>query len=356
MVFAACSNDNMADPDPDLKDLTHIPYNPQPYQLNIPASFPRMDIPVDNPLTVEGVKLGRFLFYDPILSIDNTISCSSCHLPEANFSDNRSFSIGVDGKKTTRSSMTLLNVGFNNRGLFWDGRVITLEEQAALPIEDPNEMNNTWEEVIQRLSQHEFYPDMFRKAFGIQNTKGISKDLATKAIAQFERIMISSGKSKYDRVEMGLDVYTDLELLGRDLFFDDNQDVPDAECNHCHSVPLISANDYFNNGLDKSETLTEFKDLGRGAITGILADNGRFRTTSLRNIRFSAPYMHDGRFQTLEEVVDFYNAGGERAPNKDPLLRPLGLTEDHKKALIAFIETMSDVDFISNPDLQNPFK
>lgn len=355
LAYSGCTDPIPPDPGEEGKDLTHIAYNPQPYQLQLPPAFPRMNIPEDNPLTIDGVRLGRFLFYDPILSIDSTISCSSCHFPAANFSDNRALSIGVDGRKTKRSSMSLLNVGLHNRGLFWDGRVMTLEEQAALPIEDPNEMNNTWEEVIKRLSNHDLYPELFRKAFGVKNSKEISKDLATKAIAQFERIMVSSGNSKFDRVERGLDIYSDVELLGRDLFFDDNQEVPDAECNHCHSLPLITANDYFNNGLDEAVKLTDFKDLGRGAITGILADNGRFRTTTLRNIRHSGPYMHDGRFQTLEEVVEFYNTGGKNAPNKDPLLRPLGLTDHQKKALIAFIETMEDVDFLNNPDLQNPF-
>lgn len=337
-------------------DLTNIPYNPETYKVSVPPHFPALEIPADNPMTVAGVDLGRHLFYDPILSIDSTMSCASCHLPEASFSDNLAISRGVDNVPGKRSSMSLLNVALYNRGLFWDGRVQTLEDQALAPVETPHELNNSWEEVEDRLQKNESYQEKFRKAFGIEKNTDITKELTVKAIAQFERIMISKGTAKYDRVELGLDVYTDEELLGRDLYFDENQFVPDAECGHCHSVPLMTSNDYFNNGLDEAPTMTEFSDLGRGKVTGLLIDNGKFRAPTLRNIVYTAPYMHDGRFQTLEEVIEHYNSGGKKSPNKDPLILPLNLTKEHKEALIAFIMTMQEPDILEDPELQNPFK
>lgn len=337
-------------------DLTTIPYNPESYEVTIPPHFPPLEVPADNPMTKAGVDLGRHLFYDPILSIDSTISCASCHMPKASFSDNLAISRGVDNALGERSSMSLLNVALYNRGLFWDGRVQTLEEQALAPVETPHELNNSWEEVEDRLQSHATYQEKFRKAFGIEKNTEITKELTAKAIAQFERIMISKGTAKYDRVELGLDVYTDEELLGRDLYFDENQFVPDAECGHCHSVPLMTANDYFNNGLDEAPTMTEFSDLGRGKVTGILLDNGKFRAPTLRNIIFTAPYMHDGRFQSLEEVIEHYDSGGKNSPNKDPLIRPLNLTNVQKEALVAFIMTMQEPDVMDIPELQNPFK
>ncbi len=340
----------------DEGNLLDIPSNPIAFELEIPVGFPQMVIPEDNPMTEQGIDLGRRLFYDPILSRDSMISCSTCHLPEGSFTDNLATSIGVNGAIGERSSMSLLNVGFTRNGLFWDGHAMTLEEQALLPVTNENEFDTEWLEIVKRLKRSENYPRLFRQAFGIENTSEISEDLTVKAIAQFERTLISSGKSKYDRVESGLDAYTDQELLGRDLFFDDNTDVPDAECNHCHSVPIITADQYFNNGLDEALGFDDFDDLGRGAVTGIFADNGKFKAPSLRNILFSAPYMHDGRFETLREVIEHYNSGGKESMNKDPLLRPLNLTSEQIDALVAFISTMSDIDFIEDERFSNPFK
>ena len=157
-----------------FQDLTDIPYEPVDYELVVPCGFPTMEIPADNPLTVDGVQLGRFLFYDPILSADSTMSCASCHLPSGVFTDNLAVSTGIDGIAGTRSSMSLLNVGYFYNGLFWDGRASTLEEQALLPVEDPIEMHNTWPNVVAKLQVHENYPKMFRKAFGIDE-QNISK-------------------------------------------------------------------------------------------------------------------------------------------------------------------------------------
>ena len=336
--------------------LTHIAYNPVDYDLQIPESFQALDQPADNPLTVEGVELGRRLFFDPILSADSTMSCSSCHEPKSSFTDNLPVSTGIDNIAGKRSSMSLLNVAYYNKGLFWDGRSKTLEEQALLPVEDPIELHDRWPNVVQKLQRHSDYPQRFRKAFGIEDKKEISKELAAKAIAQFERILISSGQSRYDKVRRGELFFTDAELNGFDMFFDISPELPDAECGHCHNAPLFTTNEYFNNGIELVATLEDFPDQGLGAVSGIRSQNGKFRAPTLRNIELTAPYMHDGRFQTLEEVLDHYNSGGHLADNLDPLIRPLGLTEQQKADILAFLKTLTDPEFNNNPAFQNPFK
>ena len=346
----ACSSDE--EPGPNLND---IPYNPTSFELDIPEHFPEMVIPGNNPLTMEGIELGRHLFFDPILSSDNSLSCSSCHLPEGSFTDNLAFSPGVTGTLGRRSSMSLLNVGFNNNGLFWDGSVATLEEQALLPVEDPIELHSSWTEVVGRLRKHNDYPIMFRKAFGVTDTAEIDRILTVQAIAQFERTLISSGNSKYDRVIAGLDVFTDEELLGHNIFFDIEPDVSrHAECGHCHNAPLFTTNEFFNNGIDNVDDQPP-SDLGRAELTGNMNDIGKFRVTSLRNIFKSAPYMHDGRFETLDQVIDHYDQMINFTRNVDPNLRVLNLSDQDRDALIAFIRTLEDEDFINNPRFQSPF-
>lgn len=350
-IMVACCEEPMG-----AIDLKSIPYNPEAYIPAVPENFPQLEVPEDNQLTVQGIDLGRHLFYDPILSADSTMSCSSCHLPRGNFTDNLALSEGIDKVAGKRSSMTLLNVGFSNTGLFWDGRINSLEEQALLPVEDPVELHDTWPNVESKLRRHTDYPAMFRKAFGIERESEITKELATKALAQFERIMISSGNAKYDRVINGTAVFTDLELDGHDIFFDVNEDVTrHAECGHCHNAPLFTTNEFFNNGLDGVSNLTDFRDLGKGEITNKPFDNGTFKVPTLRNIEFSAPYMHDGRFATLDEVIDHYITGGNHADNLAPVLRPLNLDDYDRSALIAFIRTLEDQDFLNNPLLADPF-
>ncbi len=355
IVIQSCEGDLEPNPVP-MIDLESIAFNPQEFDLKIPAGFPAMDIPTDNTMTVEGVELGRHLFYDPILSIDSTQSCFTCHQIQANFTDNLATSPGVDGINGTRSSMTLLNVGFYNTGLFWDGRVMTLEEQALLPVEDPIELHDSWPNVEQKLRRSDLYPVMFREAFGISELSDITRDLAVKALAQFERSLISSGNSKYDRVISGEAVFTDQELDGHDIFFDINPDQSlHAECGHCHNAPLFTTNEYFNNGLDQVNSLFDFVDQGRGEITQTPFDNGAFRVPTLRNIELTAPFMHDGRFTTLDEVLDHYVSGGNKADNLGAVIRPLQLNEQNREALKAFIMTLRDDDFINNPAFSSPF-
>jgi len=351
-LFSCCSDDEPMN----TSKLTDIPYVPLEYVLDIPEGFPQMVIPVDNQMTVDGVELGRHLFYDEILSVDSTQSCSSCHLIQANFTDNLAVSTGVDGIAGKRSSMSLLNVGFHNTGLFWDGRVNTLEEQALLPVEDPIELHDTWPNVEDKLMRSTFYPSLFRKAFGIEDKSEIDRDLVVKAIAQFERSLISSGNSKYDRVIAGTDVFTDQELDGFEIFFDINENQSlHAECGHCHNAPLFTTNEYFNNGIDQVSSLDDFEDVGRGKVTGLAFDNGAFKVPTLRNIQNTAPFMHDGRFQSLDEVIDHYVSGGNPIDNLAAVLRPLSLDETNRAALKAFILTLQDDDFLNNPSFSDPF-
>lgn len=352
-------------------DLTGIPYNPTTYTIQKPAHFPQIAVPADNPMTLEGVQLGRRLFYDPILSADSTMSCSSCHLPEMSFTDGKAVSTGIDGIAGRRSAMSLLNVAYATNGLFWDGRARTLEDQALRPVEDPIELHHTWPNVVEQLKQHPQYPELFRKAFGIQNCCEITKELAAKAISQFERILISSGTSRYDQYVLGnVDALDDEELDGKLMFFDEGQDVnlPDAQCFHCHGGITLTGNFYFNNGLDSVATLNDFVDKGRGEVSGNPTDNGKFRAPTLRNIELTAPYMHDGRFATLEAVLEHYNGNGKGVSNEDPFVRQIGfplggsvltysgLTPYQRKAVVKFLKTLTDTTFINNPDIQNPFR
>lgn len=368
LFLAQCKDHNTCDSG---CDLTGFSYNPTPYTILKPAHFPQIPVPADNPMTAEGVQLGRRLFYDPILSADSTMSCSSCHLPQGNFTDNKAVSKGIDGVSGRRSAMSLLNVAYANNGLFWDGRALTLEDQALKPVEDPIEMHHTWANVVEQLKQHPEYPELFRKAFGIGNCCEITKELAAKALAQFERILISSGTSRYDEYVLGNpDALDDQELDGKLMFFDEGQDVnlPDAQCFHCHGGITLSGNNYFNNGLDSVASLNDFPDKGRGEVSKNPTDFGKFRAPTLRNIALSAPYMHDGRFTTLEQVVDHYNGNGFGVSNEDPFIRQLGfpiggnvfqysgLTNSQKKSVIKFLHTLTDTTFIHNPDIQNPFQ
>ena len=345
----------------DNTDLLDIPHDPQPYDIAPPEFLGEMVIPADNPMTIEGVSLGRHLFSDPILSADSTQSCSSCHNPARSFTDDLAVSVGIDGIAGTRSSMSLLNVGYFDRGLFWDGRSATLEEQALLPVEDEIELHNTWPNVIDKFKSHPTYPEMFRKAFDIADRDDITKELAAKAIAQFERTLVSSGESKWHQIKYGTGVFpTDEELNGRDLFFFEAAQTDEHPgCSHpkCHSNTndLFTSNAYSNNGVDEASDFSDFIDKGRGDVTGTPIDNGKFRVPSLHNIALTAPYMHDGRFETLEEVLDHYSAGGHPSPNVDANIQPFVLTTSQKADLIAFLHALTDTTFTQNPAHQSPF-
>ncbi|RNC88472.1 MAG: cytochrome-c peroxidase [Winogradskyella sp.] len=328
-------------------------YTPVAVDLEIPEIFssnilPPV-IPNTNPLTEEGIALGKRLFFDRILSADETISCASCHSPQNAFSDNSATSVGVDGLSGTRNSMPLFNLAWNyNERFAWDGKELSLERQVIEPVQNPLEMHSDWDDVINKLQGHPEYPELFSRAF---NTSTITQDLVTKAIAQFERTMISAN-SKFDRYSLGQATLTPQELNGLDVFLREDK----GDCFHCHgnpNNPLWTDNDFHNNGLDAT-----FTDLGLGAVSGDPNDNGKFRSPSLRNLVYTAPYMHDGRFQTLDDVIDFYSEGLQNSPTIDPLMKNIDqggaqLSPEDKADLKAFLLTLSDPSFLTNPAFQN---
>lgn len=333
-----------------------ISVEPTPYKLEIPSHFPKMKIPADNPMTVEGVTLGRMLFYETKLSLDNSISCASCHAPQNAFSDPNQISTGVNGAQGTRHSMALINLGWQTF-FFWDGRAKTLEEQILEPVPNPVEMHQSWDAAIAKLNADVKYRNAFFRAFG---EEGIDKTKVSKAIAQFLRTMIS-GTSRFDvmyKIENSLPLSTadqqisiaPEEWAGYDLF----KSLNGADCFHCHNGPLMQVEKFSNNGMD-----AVFADHGRELITGNINDRGKFKVPTLRNIALSAPYMHDGRFQTLDEVIEHYSSGIIQSPTIDPLIEFAGqggvqLDVEQKYLLKRFLETLTDEKFVNNPAFQQP--
>ena len=327
-------------------------FDPIPYSLEIPILFADKliapIIPADNPLTQEGVALGKKLFFDTILSGDETQSCASCHDPKKSFTDQQQFSNGVNDNLGTRNAMPLFNLAWNFDERFaWDGKEFSLEKQALEPVSNPIEMHGNWENITKKLQNNLEYKDLFLRAFG---TSIIDSTLVTKAIAQFERTLIS-GNSKFDKYLRGEINLTPEEQNGFDVFMDESK----GDCFHCHGSdnnPIWSDNKFHNNGLDNV-----FVDLGLGKITGDPKDNGKFKSPSIRNLAFTAPYMHDGRFATLEEVINHYSEGLKRSPTIDPLMKKVDeggvhLSTQDKSNLKAFLQTLSDYNFIKNPTFQ----
>jgi cytochrome c peroxidase len=352
LQFNACRKDlPISD---NLNNPIATPYNPTPYSITYPRVFKTpILIPSFNPLTVEGIALGRKLFYDPILSINGQISCSSCHNPEKAFTDSpKQFSDGVDNLKGVRNSMPLFNLGWyanynlTNHRFFWDGGAPDLESQVIGPITNPIEMKESLFNVISKLKNHSEYPLLFKKAFG---TDSITSQLLMYAIAQFERTLIS-GNSKYDQYKMGLASLTDAERTGMNVFLDETK----GDCWHCHTLE----SGFFTDFTFKNNGTYNGNDSGLFRITGIATDLGKFKVPSLRNLVFTAPYMHDGRFGTLEAVVDFYVNDAYKGQNIDQLIAKhpagLNLTVPEKFALVAFLKTLTDSSFVSNPAFQKP--
>lgn len=306
-----------------------------------------MPVPAHNPLTVEGVALGRMLFYEPALSDDMSMSCASCHKQENAFSDPRAFSLGTNGAAGTRNAMAIMNLAWSSN-LFWDGRRHTLEDQAHDPVTNPIEMRNSWPTVVERLQKEAKYPPLFKKAFG---TSTIDSILVVKAIAQFERTLVSFS-SRFDKYyfEGNTAILTASERRGLDLF------MGKADCNHCHTDVLMSDDALRNNGLDLA-----FADPGVGAISGNTADNGKFKVPTLRNIALTAPYMHDSRFNTLEQVVAHYDHGVKTgSPNLDEnmekIKQGIALSANEQRDILNFLQCLTDSSFITNPLFSNPHK
>ena len=318
--------------DPDLlKDIN------LPYFLKVPDPFPFPTIPEDNPLTVEKVALGKLLFFDPILSKDSTISCASCHVPSLGFSDFTAVSKGVFDSLGFRNAMPLTNVAYTNT-FFWDGGVPTLELQAIAPIVSPFEMQETIENVLLKLNRHPEYPNRFKKVFG----KAADQSSLIQAIASFERTIISFN-SKFDQQHyFAKNTLSDAELRGKNLFFSEK-----LSCASCHSLPNFTNHGFANNGL-----YNNYNDMGRRRVTVRFSDDAMFRIPTLRNVERSAPYMHDGSISTLQEVIEHYNSGGSTHFNKSPLIKPLNLSNQDKKDLLAFLKSLTDEEFLNNPEFK----
>lgn len=324
-----------------------FPANTQPLKPAITQRFPKVKLPADNPLTKEGVALGRQLFHDSRLSINGTQSCASCHDQTHAFADARRFSIGAQQQVGKRNAMPLFNLAWQ-QSFFWDGRASTLREQVLMPIQDKNEMNETLDNVIAKLRDDPDSVAAFHRAFG---SAEITAERIAKALEQFLLTFITQ-ESRFDRAARKLAEFTESEKRGLQLFvteFDPKRGLRGADCFHCHGGTLFTSQSFANNGLELAAD-----DIGRMAVTQNAADHGKFKTPSLRNIARTAPYMHDGRFATLEEVVEHYNSGVRRSVTLDPNLAKhpeagMQLTSQEKGDLVAFLKTLTDETFTS-PD------
>lgn len=353
-MIISCQKD-LEEDDPLVKE--NQAHKPTPYEIKYPlhfySSIPIPIEPAENPTTVEGVALGRELFFEELLSADNSMSCASCHKPQHAFNDKgAALSLGINGDQGVRNAMPLFNLDFANR-FNWHGSAKSIEEQAFGPVTNPVELVNTWDQVVRDLQADPEYPSLFKKAFG---TEVIDSVLVVKALAQFERTLIS-GNSRFDNYTLakrglptnGPSSLTAAEKRGLDLFMTENK----GDCFHCHGNPRNPAwTDYAfrNNGLDA------VPDSGLASVNGKPSDYGKFKTPSIRNLVFTAPYMHDGRFATLGEVIDFYTDNVQMSsPNIDPvMLKVRDLTASEKEDLIAFLKTLTDSSFVTNPAFQDP--
>ena len=370
----------------DEVDLTTLPEPTLPaatldYSHDFPEHFTTPFVrnadntPGDNATTDAGATLGRVLFWDKRLSANGTVSCGSCHRPDAAFSDDVEQSEGFEGNLTRRNSMALINVRFYQRGaMFWDERADTLEDQVLRPIQDANEMGLTLDELVERVEDAHYYAPLFEDAFGDAE---VTTERISFALAQFVR-SIASYQSAWDQgvimlggeVDQDFPNYTAEENRGKDLFFGQ------ARCGTCHmpanpltppppgapggptdNLALWFVNEPVNNGLFDDD------DDGYGETTGRVEDAGKFKSPSLSNVAMTAPYMHDGRFVTLLEVVEHYDSGVENHPNLDRRLRDpqtqmpirLNLTAVDREALVAFLETLTDPTLAEDPRWADPF-
>ena len=334
--------------------------------FSAPFVFGRFKVPPDNPLTEEGVALGRRLFYDVRLSGNDKISCATCHIQRLGFSDGKTTAEGISGSPLTFNSMNLANLMWGSQHFFWDGRVDSLEQQALLPIQNAEEMDQNLDDLVLDLKGDTEYRRLFKAAYGSINTTNIAK-----ALASFERTLVSAN-SKYDQYLRGEVDLSEQEELGRKLFVahpDVKTSLRGGNCIDCHSQFLTSGftsryDGFSNNGLDGENELSP----GLQAVTKDPAHRGFFKVPSLRNIAVTAPYMHDGRFSSLEEVLDHYNEGIRLSGTLSPLIMEannieqgvavqvsLNLTAKEKTAIITFMHTLTDRQFLSNANFSDPF-
>ena len=312
-----------------------LPKNPEPYPLRLPRGIPLPAFPLDNPIIKQRVNLGERLFRETKLSRNNSLSCASCHRGDA-LTDSRQFSPGVDGQHGNRHSMSLINLAWKSR-FFWDGRAGSLREQALQPIQDHLEMDETLESVVAKLENDLTYPSLFKAAFG---SGVISPQTISLAIENFLLTRLSFD-SKFDRHLKGQAQLSPSEQRGFELFFTESEPRMGrrgADCFHCHGSAFFTDHAFHNNGLPVTD------DIGLEKVSGRTSDRYKFITPSLRKIGQTAPYMHDGRFQTLEEVVRHYNQAPTRTETLDPNLAKhpngLQLSVEDQAALVAFLKTL----------------
>ncbi len=333
------------------------PHTPTPYQIEIPYGFPtNLNIPTDNPMSVEGIELGRTLFYDGRLNgrthPDSLMSCFTCHQQENGFEVGkpRPYPFGVTGQSTHHAMLPMINLVWNMGTFGWDGSVGSIEEDVLVVISAPTEFDSSPEKVVNTIKNIDGYPELFKKAFG---TNEVTVDRIAKAIAQFVRTLISSD-SKFDKYLRGEEQLSPEELRGFVLFTTEEG----ADCFHCHGGsgnPLFTTNKFYNNGKD-----SVFSDpFDRFGITGDPMEKGAYKATTLRNIELTGPYMHDGRFETLDEVIEFYSKHLINTPYIDPLMHHIvndgiQLTPNEKADLMAFIKTLRDEEFLTNPVFAKP--
>jgi len=348
VLFISCEKD---DTTPDKVVIDETPF------ILEHGALPAPSLPLDNQLTIQGVKLGRMLFYEKLLSRDGSQACADCHRQQDGFSDTSRFSIGVELMPGKRQAMPVFNMAWHTNEFFWDGRAHLLRDQALKPIQDPLEMNETLPNVIAKLSNTQQYKDQFIRTFG---SSEITPEKMALAMEQF-MLSIVSNNSKFDRFLAGEIQLTESEERGRLLFSTEYNpffpEISGADCQHCHGGANFENDKYMNNGLDAEAAIT---DIGRQAVTLLPGDKAKFKVPSLRNVALTAPYMHDGRFKTLEEVIDHYNAGIQESSTVDPAIlntkqTGLLLSQQDKEDLVNFLKTLTDDTFLNNEEYKSPF-
>lgn len=349
-------------------DYLNLPVTPFEYNVSLPNFYANNvanidSSPANNPITNNGATLGRVLFYDKNLSINRTVACASCHKQSEGFSDSRILSIGFAGGSTSRHGMTILNARYYQRGrFFWDERAATLEDQVLQPLQDTVEMGLTANQISERVAEQPYYNQLFINAFG---NNAITNDRISKALAQFIRSIVSY-QSKYDigratvnNPNQAFSNFTNQENQGKQLFF---TPIPQGGggCAGCHGTESFVSTRPENNGIDATSTT----DLGVGGASSTIRQNlvGTFKNSSIRNIELTAPYMHDGRFSTLEQVVEHYNIGIQAHPNLSGILKDangnpirLNFSTAQKNALVAFMKTLTDTSVATEVRWSNPF-
>ncbi len=336
-----------------------IEFEPTPYTIVIPKNFPtQLNIPADNPMTVEGVELGRYLYYDSRLSgkADEgmPMTCATCHLQQYAFENGTGKGIGTTGAETHHVMLPHINLAWNPGVYGWNGGTPSIEDDVKAVIYDPAEFASTNEKVLAAIKSVPMYPPLFKAAFG---TEEITIDRIAKAIAQFIRTQISSN-SKFDKVLRNEASFSTSEGNGYVLFATEEG----ADCFHCHGElgnPLMTTHGFYNNAKDSVFDTSH----DRFSVSGKSSDIGAYKVTTLRNIELTGPYMHDGRFQTLDEVINFYSEGLVYSQYAHPLMHKLGppwevgalLNPQEKADLKAFLLTLTDTVFINDPKLSNPF-